>query len=338
MIEVKGNSLWAGLRHHAGLKLLSFFFALLVWMLVHMNPDAMVREAQVRMKVPVRLQNTPPGLIARTSEEGVWITVKGRPSVLENVGPSQLKAVVDLSKVGTGIYPALRVDPVIPAGLDVVEVEPATLPVTLVRRASRKVKVEVQVKGQPAEGYRITGTISEPERVRVSGPETEVEQVAAVRGSVLLRGADRDVAAEVRTLQPVNAEGVIPASLEVEPEAVLVTVQVAASEEPASVPISLENVRVEGPGRWDLRARRQFATLMIPAGKPRPAVLLTEEKVLPAAGGALSSKVRLKVPKGYRLLGSPEVEVTAVPRPVGGAPEVEPPPLVDPGEAPEGAS
>jgi YbbR domain-containing protein len=130
-------------------------------------------------------------------------------------------AVLDLSaaRPGSRIF-ALRPDEVrVPFGVDVSQVNPATLALDLERSAQRRVPVVPALEGDPAPGYVVAHVAAEPPTVDIVGPESRVRQIAEARTEPVnvsgMKARVRDVVnigvvdSSVRLLEPENATVIV---------------------------------------------------------------------------------------------------------------------------------
>jgi YbbR domain-containing protein len=93
-----------------------------------------------------------------------------------------VQVVVDLgdSHSGTNIIP-LRTDEVVsPLGVEVLQIDPGTVTVTLERSGVLDVLVQPKVEGQPAPGFQVSGVQVVPQVVTVAGPESRLKSPFSV--------------------------------------------------------------------------------------------------------------------------------------------------------------
>ncbi len=83
------------------------------------------------------------------------------------------------AKSGASATPGGRVFN-IPRGVDRRRITPPVIHLRLEPVVKRTLPVTVRLSGKPAEGYRVTQTVAQPENVSVQGPAEEVRRLAAV--------------------------------------------------------------------------------------------------------------------------------------------------------------
>jgi YbbR domain-containing protein len=91
-----------------GLKTVSVFIAVLLWLIV-----AGERPAERTLeRVPVHVRNLGPGLVARALPPTVRVTVGGSEAALAPLDSGAVTAFVDVSELGVGAYELpIRLDP-----------------------------------------------------------------------------------------------------------------------------------------------------------------------------------------------------------------------------------
>jgi YbbR domain-containing protein len=201
-----------------GLKALALVLGTVLWFTVRGY------EIERRISVPVSYRNVPAPLeLTGEQSDRVTVRVRGDDSVVSALTEGSLRVVVDLegSEAGSNTMP-LRTDHVsAPARVEVMQIEPGTVTVTLERAGQITVPVRPTLEGQPAPGYAVRRITVEPERVTIAGPESRLTgPIAVITDRVLLEGRTGRVVQEVGV-------GVNNPQLRVQsPRTVRVTVQI----------------------------------------------------------------------------------------------------------------
>lgn len=184
------GQLRASLRHNTGLKLVSLLLACFLWYSI----NALERDAERVIEVPVSIRRTPPDLIVTTPpNKPVMVTLRGPRTILDGVDEGRSRLVVDLSGAAPG---ETRVEfnegmmmPELPRRLKVLRMQPARLKVRVEPLAKKRLPVRLNLAGSPALGYRITSSSITPDHVEVSGPRNKVEGLTEIATeSVSLHG------------------------------------------------------------------------------------------------------------------------------------------------------
>ncbi len=163
---------------HLGLKVLAVVIAALLWLSV--SGEQIVERS---LNVPLELQNSPENLeLVDIPPPTVDVRVRGASGLLSHLSAGDIVAVLDLSLARPGRrYLPLTTDNVHgPAGIEVAQVDPSTIPLEFARSATRSVRVIPSIDGQPARGYEVEGFTCDPPSVDVVGPETVLRQLDKV--------------------------------------------------------------------------------------------------------------------------------------------------------------
>ena len=203
-----------------GLKFLSTLVALMLWMIV-----AGERVVERVMRAPVEFQNLPAGLeLVGNPPDTVEVRLRGSSGALSRMGAGDMSAVLDLStaRPGRRLFHITASQVTVPYGIEIVQVGPSTLTVEFELSGIRRVRVEPDIDGRPAQGYEVTEVKSDPETVEVAGPETALKLLqAAITEPV-------SVVDQSRTVREVVTIGVPDSSLRLRtPQTAVVTVTIA---------------------------------------------------------------------------------------------------------------
>jgi YbbR domain-containing protein len=208
--------------------LLAVFLAVVMWIYVS-NEQNPVREKII----DVTLEHNEPSqnyLIEGGLPGTVRVRVQGNRNDLNNLNPSDFRAVVNIPEGMTGKL-LLPVQVSAPPNLRVAQVNPEALTVTIDRMAERQITVAVSLKGTPAQGYSALAPTSYPETVTVRGPSRVINEIGQVSAVVDIQNASTDVTQTV----PVNAGS---SDVTVYPATVQVVVPVVNSVTSKNVPVA----------------------------------------------------------------------------------------------------
>lgn len=190
-----------GFRHRVGLKAISIVLAFLVWLIV--SGEQTVERS---FRIPLEFSNLPQGFELVGDPPGtVDVRVRGSSGLVARIAATDLSAVIDLQsgKTGLRLFPLTGAQVRTPFGLDIVQVTPSTIAVTLEASASKVVPIKPSITGDPADGFSV-GTISaQPATVELVGPASAVRTVTeAVTEPVSVMGASSAVSEEVTVGPP----------------------------------------------------------------------------------------------------------------------------------------
>lgn len=208
----------AGFRH-IGLKIISIALAALLWLVV--AGEQVVERA---LRIPVELTNVPADLeLVGDAPAVADVRVRGSSGILSRITAGELVAVLDLrdARPGPRLFTLAGSDVRAPFGVQVVQVTPSNVSITLERSATKIVPVVPEVDGEPAPGF-IVGTISaDPATVAVVGPSSALARMTtAITEPVSVEGVRASIS------EFVNVGAAIPSVRLREPQRVRVSVEV----------------------------------------------------------------------------------------------------------------
>lgn len=201
-----------------GLKTTALVLGTLLWFTVSGY------QIERRISVPVSFRNVPSPLeLTGEQTERVSVHVRGDDHIVSALSEGSLRIIVDLAgtQPGTSVVPLRTAHVITPTGVEVMQIDPSMVTVTLERASQINVPVRPTIEGQPAPGYAVGAITIEPSVVTVAGPESRLtSQPVVVTERVLLEGRTS------RVVQDVGV-GVTDAQLRVHsPHTVRVTVQI----------------------------------------------------------------------------------------------------------------
>jgi len=181
------------LLHNWAWKLGSLGLAVLLWFAVVGEPELITVQA-----AGVYFENLQPGLVITSDvPDNVQLELRGPSAVLGRENLSGVKILLNLSSVsapGQQSYTISTGDVTLPAGVRFLSAVPSRLFLEFDRRAFKEVPVRVDFKGSPAAGFRMLRHTVQPRTVRVSGPESRIQDLdAAQTDTVEISGLDRSV-------------------------------------------------------------------------------------------------------------------------------------------------
>jgi YbbR domain-containing protein len=174
-----------------GLKVMATGLGTLLWLTV--GSDQMVERS---VRVPLVFRAVPESLeIAPGAPDSVEVHLRGRRSQLTgDPGDVSLTLNLEEAEPGSRLF-HLRLDQVTtPFGVQVTQVFPASVMLTLEEIGERRVPIRPTVDGDPAEGFVIQEVTVEPKDVLVVGPTRDLEPLEyAITETVSVEGATANV-------------------------------------------------------------------------------------------------------------------------------------------------
>lgn len=159
----------------AGLKLTSLALAVLLWVVI-----AGEKTSEMGLSVPVELQNFPKDLeLTGEPVNAVEVRVRASPGVIQQLGPGDVSAQIDLAGAGDGerivhlTARAIRV----PFGVQVVKITPSSISLNFERTLQKAVPIRPRLIGRPSEGFEVAGVVAKPADVLIAGPRSRVLEI-----------------------------------------------------------------------------------------------------------------------------------------------------------------
>ena len=203
--ERKQNSIefWKRvLFHNLSMKLLSVVGAVLVWLLI-MNIDDPYKTKTFLVQVET-INEDALHSVHKVYEivEGntASVTVRGKRSVVDNLGTDDISATADLSELSSVNAVAIKVRLKRNVSSDIVLTCNQVLKVSLEDMEKKQVKLTIETEGTPAEGYSVGECTTRPGVIEVTGGSSVIDRIATVRVTINVNGASQDI---TKTVEPV---------------------------------------------------------------------------------------------------------------------------------------
>jgi YbbR domain-containing protein len=225
------------LSHPTALKIISVLVGLLLWGIVHIDPDTSpqtVTTTNFDTKTIEASVITPEGLDADkyvlTAMEPtvVRLNVQGRLSdLLKNSSLDDYVVKVDLKGTKAGIQ-ELPLTVSLPKGIQLIDMSPRTVTVQIEEILTKPFELQVVTEGNPAAGY-VAGasTIVAPtQAVQVTLPKDDMSRVGLVTTEVNIDGADKTVVNKKAKVLVYDTDGIEMTNAIISPETVHVEVKI----------------------------------------------------------------------------------------------------------------
>jgi len=206
------------------LKLLALGLAIVGWAYFRFANNPIAAAADQQLSIPITAVNLPLGYVAHFTDHQAVVTIStkgGEPAVK----PEEIKAVLDLSNKGSGVYNV----PVALVAPDVVvqSLSPASITLTVEPIEQRPFPVTVHYTGSQSRSIVVGNARIEPQTAVVRAPASVLGQVSGVQADVTLPNAPGVVDEMVRAVA-VNSSGAEVSGLSVAPNLVRVVMQSVA--------------------------------------------------------------------------------------------------------------
>lgn len=308
-------SLWRWLKRNFSTLLMSFLLAMAVWVSAVLSED----PNEVRL-YPKAVQVEAVGLeddlmVVAGLPASVRVTLRAPRSLWTQINddPASMRATVNLAGLQPGTYTVPVQVTVGYRPSEVVSVTPARLEVTIDRQTSKTMTVELDTRGEVAVGYYAAAPLVQPYTVEVSGPESAVRRVHAVRAEVFIEGARETIKREV-SLAAVDEEGKPVAGVKLSPSRATVTVAVRqlGGYRDVAVKVHLTGQVANGYRITNVTVSPPVVTVF--SQEPQkvrdlPGFVETEPLDITGATDDIDARLKLVLPEGISLVGEDTVLV-----------------------------
>jgi YbbR domain-containing protein len=212
-------------RQNFGLKVLAVALAIVGWAYFRFANNPTGASQFQQLSIPITPANLPLGYVARFVDHEADVSVstqRGEPAVK----PEEIKAVLDLSNKGVGVYnvPVALVAP----DVAVESLSPASVTLTIERIEQRAFPITLHYVGPQPNGIVVSTIQVLPNTALVRAATSVLTQVSGVHANVALPNQPRTLDEMVRPTA-VDASGAEVAGLTVAPDLVRVQVRFVAA-------------------------------------------------------------------------------------------------------------
>ena len=189
------------LTNNWGLKLIAILFALILWFAVINIDDPVVSETF--KNVPVQLINTEVLTEAGMTYEVLdntavieTITIYGPRTLVESLNENDIVAKADVNDITVANTVAVNVSVDVRNNSKITNIKSSLecVKLNVEKSKTKQLVINATTSGKLASGYIVGGIELDQNRVRISGPESIVSQIASAKVNVDVADASSDVA------------------------------------------------------------------------------------------------------------------------------------------------
>jgi len=301
--------------------LVALILALTIWVVAMREQNPIVQD-RFPQAIPIEVVNKGEDLLILGGfEEEVNLLIRAPQKAWGNLEADDFQAYIDLADLGVGTHEVVPVEVHHPETVRVIEKTPEVVSITLDKLAQRWFRVAVNVLGDIPVGYKYGVPVVTPLQVRVSGPQSLVDQVEAVVIDLQLRGekATIEKAFEPR---PRNKIGGTVSGVEISPSQVMVQLPIEQESGYRDLSVKVIPQGTVASGYWISDIRVDPSTVTVYGDPQRVSELLgfveTEPVDVEGANANLTRSVALVLPEDISLLGVARVLVRISVSPVLG--------------------
>ena len=259
-----------------------------------------------------------PGLVLSTDiPKEIEVTLRAPSSVWEqlNTNPQSVRAVLDLSGLSAGEHSVNLQIQVDARPVRIVSAGPSSVTFTLEPLVTKRLDVELSIKGQPAIGYQAGESRLEPVQVVISGAQSQVRKVTRARVAINLDGL-RESLDQPYKVELVDENNQAVKNLTVTPENIQLNIPISqlGGYRDMAVKVVVRGQVASGYRLSNISVTPPVITVF--AGDPKivndlPGVVETQPLDLQNASDDISMKLELNLPAGVSVVGEQTVFIQA---------------------------
>jgi YbbR domain-containing protein len=245
------DKIWDLLTSNLGTKFVSVVIALVLWTVVLGS-----RNVEVVKEVPLDVVTSPDMMVSSDVPERIAFKLSGPKAFLRAILDRREEPVhINLvgAKPGTVTYRFFSDNIRLPIGVKVVAISPPTVIVRLEPIKHRDLPIKVEIRGKPAEGYRIIKTEISPDFAKLKGPESKIENISEVKTIPI------DITEMKETLQKEAPLDITRYGLILDGPSPVLTVQI----EPSIANFRLKNVDIRVTATMNYKVEPKTVTVLV---------------------------------------------------------------------------
>ncbi|NQS91909.1 MAG: hypothetical protein HQ574_05815 [Chloroflexi bacterium] len=301
--------------------ILSLLLGLVVWIsaVTSANPNT---EVEISVPLEVRQQVTDLAIVDQLPDT-VSLKILAPESIIHQLEEENpLLAYVELIDIPAGTYRfQVRID--IPDQLKpirVLEQNPKQLELKVSNLISKMLPISIQAEGEPEIGYQTSGLSWEDTSVTITGPESKVQEVIIVVGTLDISDATTSINRSI-TLEARTGDGEKVVGIDLSPETVLVSQVISLQGGYRNLAVNVTTLGVVEPGYRFTSITPAPPTVMVFSEDPQlveglPGYVNTKPLDLTGVDNYLETILELDLPAGVSVVGDPtvliQVNVTAL--------------------------
>jgi len=268
--------------------------------------------------IPIEIVGQDPGLVVSADiPKEMGVTLRAPRSVWEqlNTNPQSVRAVLDLSGLSAGEHTVNLQIQVDARPVRIVSAGPSSVTFTLEPLVTKRLNVELSIKGQPAIGYQAGESKLEPGQVVLSGAQSQVQKVTRARVSINLDGL-RESLDQPYKVELVDKNNQAVKDLTVTPENIQLNIPISQQGGYRDMAVKvivrgqvasgyrLSNISVFPPVITVFAADPQIVNAL-------PGIVETQPLDLQKVSEDISTRLELNLPAGVSVVGDQTVLIQA---------------------------
>ncbi|WP_303850588.1 YbbR-like domain-containing protein [Seleniivibrio woodruffii] len=159
------------------LRIISVVLAICLWLYIVTG-----EFQEISLYVPVKLTNIPEGSVAVTDENLINVMAKGPKFLVNNKQFNKVQIAIDVSRITSGTK-SVYINPEdvqMPAGIEVTNIHPKTIDVTVDTLVKKQMKVAPTFVGEPMPGYKVGSVVIKPDTVEINAATSKIKGLRSI--------------------------------------------------------------------------------------------------------------------------------------------------------------
>ncbi len=293
--------------------ILSLLVAFFLWAVATENENPTIQRP-ISAPIYLEVENLPEGMMRYESDRiRVQVVLRAPKTIWDTLQTDDIHAFVDLSGVEAGkvtrpVQVDVRRDPV-----QIVEVTPKEVTLTVEAIEEKEIPVEVKTQGSPMLGYTAETPVVAPRSMKIQGPASMVKKVTRMQVTIELNNQRMDLQGDFEPV-PLDENGEPVSYIEFSPKTVTVSVPVRALSGYRDLAVKAKVVGQPAPGYriTNVTVRPTIVTVVGRSSAIQSAsgYLETEPINLEDATQSMTITAFLQTPEGITVLIPPTPQVT----------------------------
>ncbi|MHA0858101.1 CdaR family protein [Paenibacillus sp. CMAA1364] len=216
------------IKNNTVVKILAIAVSILLWGMVHTDDVTPTPTSTIDTTFIENVKVQPFGLddslyvLNTLDTDRVRIEVKGKRSAITSIFNDDYKVTLDLSDIIEGTF-TVPLSYELPSGVELVSMSPNKVTVTIEKKSEVSFPVSIVTSGSLLEGYVVGAILSDPNKVKVTLPNSDMQRVSKVQGIVKLDANKETIKVKKVKLVAIDSDGqeikdavIVPAEVAVE--------------------------------------------------------------------------------------------------------------------------
>lgn len=229
------------------IKLLSLFFAIILWLYIAGGENPMVENF---VDISLTQNNLSEDLVIKEFPTNVSIGIKGPKNIINNISPNQINGIVNFSEISKeGLY-KLKVEVTAPKRTQITRIIPSEIKVEVEKILTKEVEVEYSLIGIPEKGFSLADEPQfNPPKVKITGAQSVLESVKQTICAIDISGIKEDLNKKIK-VRAVDVNGNDIKEVNIEPDIVEVSISLTRGYPEKRLAVKPKIVGKPAPGYY----------------------------------------------------------------------------------------